>query len=126
MIRDWNLIRGLLRAIDVDYSDDDRTKLLGCIAVKYGVRSLNYHLTLLYEAKLVRYERPLYSADSGQIESEPIQLTKDGVELLTLIRDNSAWEAVTSTFNYGGSISASQSILASKLKEYFLSATIAA
>jgi Hypothetical protein (DUF2513) len=127
MRRDWDLIRGLLSAIDVDYDLNRRHELIGELVVLKGIRPINYHLTLLFEAKLVRYFRPLYSELTKQLEPEPIQLTSEGIELLTLMRSSdSAWKAVTLTLDYGGSISASQDVLASALKKYFLSAEIAA
>jgi Hypothetical protein (DUF2513) len=125
MRRDWDLIRGLLRAIDIDYDLYERSRLMDALAKADGIGSLNYHLCLLYEARLVSYSRPFYSKDSYQLEVEPIQLTKEGSELFSLMRDDSVWLQVRSYFGDGEFVSASQSVLVSALKKHFLSATIA-
>ncbi len=125
MRRDWDLIRGLLSAIDVDYDLGKRHHLIGEMTIFKGTSAVNYHLCLLFEAKLVRYFRPKFSTVTKKIESEPVQLTNEGIELLTLMRSDSAWPEVKSRLDDGGFISASQEVLVSALKKYFLNATIA-
>lgn len=126
MRRDWDLIRGLLSAIDVDYDLDKRHHLIGEMTILKGTSAVNYHLCLLFEAKLVRYFRPKFSTVNKEIESEPVQLTNEGIELLTLMRGDSVWQEVKSCLDDGDFISASQEVLVSALKKYFLSAEIAA
>jgi hypothetical protein len=121
MKRDWDLIRGLLHAIDIDYDLGKRHHLFAEMVVLNGINAINYHLCLLFESKLVRYYRPKYSELSKQIESEPVQLTKAGVELLKLMRDNDAWKKAKLLLTHGGHVSASQDVLVSALDRYFIS-----
>lgn len=129
MKRDWGLIRGLLRAIDIDYNSYDRLRFIEALANSHSVISVNYYLSLLYEAKLVRYSKPFYSSGSRQLEAEPIQLTKEGVELLALMNNDDILEQVSLILiaekDDANLRVAAQQPLFSALKKYFMSAVIA-
>lgn len=118
MERNWDLIRSLLRAIDIDYSLEDRLRLIEALAEANGAKCLNYHLCLIYEAGLARYSRPFYSEDSHQLEVEPIYLSKQGINLFRLMCDDDAW---TEAKQYLDTFKPSNNILVRQLRMYFLS-----
>jgi Hypothetical protein (DUF2513) len=105
MMRDFDLIRKLL----VSFEEKQHFEMVQTVDVgtEYSVDQVQYHLRLLCQAGFLDYEAERSStSDDRIIQVYPFDLTWDGHEFLSKVRNESTWQRIKSLATAkGGAIS---------------------
>lgn len=73
MKRDWAIIR--------------------ILAIDYGIRAINHHLTLMVEGKIIDRAQPFYLEELNSIEVE-VTLTPEWEQRVLLLKNEDVWAKV--------------------------------